>query len=262
VNREVQAVVLVLLGATITRVAAGEEYLRYVKPVMQVPLLVTGALLVLLGAWAAWRSSRPAETHDAHDVGAPETGGDGVAGAGQADTDDGHGHGGEPRVGWLLLVPVLAIFLVAPPALGADAAARDSGVVTADAGAALPDLPAGDPVEITLLDLAWRTSVDDGASVVGRQLRLVGFAAPRPDGGWDLARFTMQCCAADALSVKFPVAGAPAPAADQWVEVIATVQMPAVDEATADDVAAAAFTPPTLQVQAITPIDPPRQPYL
>ncbi|HEX6245842.1 MAG TPA: hypothetical protein VFZ61_33185, partial [Polyangiales bacterium] len=43
------------------------------------------------------------------------------------DHDHGHGHDHghhEPRVGWLLILPVLGLLLVAPPALGSYAAGQ------------------------------------------------------------------------------------------------------------------------------------------
>lgn len=99
-NRDTQSVLLVLLGGAIPRISYGEVYLRYVKEGLQPFLLIAGALLVLLGVASLVGDNR---------------------GRRVPASQPHHG----PRVGWLLLLLVLAIFLVAPPALGSYAAARD-----------------------------------------------------------------------------------------------------------------------------------------
>ncbi|MFZ1853477.1 MAG: hypothetical protein WAU06_01015, partial [Candidatus Nanopelagicales bacterium] len=51
-NREVQAIVLILLGGSTLRISIGDTYLRYVKAGMRPYLLVSGAILLMLGVWA------------------------------------------------------------------------------------------------------------------------------------------------------------------------------------------------------------------
>ncbi|HEY6422076.1 MAG TPA: TIGR03943 family protein, partial [Pseudonocardiaceae bacterium] len=93
-RRETQNVLLVLLGGALCKIAWNGSYLRYVKP-SAFPFLVTAGVVILtLGLIAIVADVRG-----------------GWAGADHAD------HAG--RSPWLLLLPVLAIFLLAPPALGA-----------------------------------------------------------------------------------------------------------------------------------------------
>ena len=62
-----------------------------------------------------------------------------------------HDHGGHgPRVAWLLLLPVLTIFLVAPPALGSYAALDDADSVP-QPSASCRRFPPGDPVEMAVV---------------------------------------------------------------------------------------------------------------
>ena len=143
-NRQAQAVVLLLVGGAILRASLTDLYLRYVKEGLRPFLIVAGVLLVAAAVATLWyelRPGRPAAGHEHDD-----------------DHDDGHGHA-EPRVAWLLILPVLALLLVAPPALGSYAANRSGTALqeTSD----FPPLPAGDPVTVGLVDYATRAVYDD-----------------------------------------------------------------------------------------------------
>ena len=188
-KRDVQALVLVLLGGAVLRISLDGTYLRYVKPSLLPVLVIAGVVVLVLGLLSAW--------YDGLLRGEPA--GDGHASHAH---DDGHGHGdGGPRVAWLLLLPVLGIFLVAPPALGAYSADRSTFVGEPTVG--LEPLPEGDVVDLPVRDYVTRAVWDAGRSLEGRTVRLTGFAAPRDDGqGWDLARLSLSCCAADALASK------------------------------------------------------------
>ncbi|MFB9338849.1 TIGR03943 family putative permease subunit [Actinoplanes octamycinicus] len=156
-----------------------------------------------------------------HD-GEQEIGGGSGRGGGFGDGhDDGHGHAHhEPRVGWLLLLPVLGLLLISPPALGSFAAGQ-AGSVGPAAASDYPPLPAGDPVEVSLLDYASRAVFDGGKSLAGRNVKLTGFITPGPDGKPMLARMVLTCCAADGRPIKIGLTGAPIDApADAWVQVI------------------------------------------
>jgi uncharacterized repeat protein (TIGR03943 family) len=213
VTRDVGGVLLVLVGGAVLRISVGDVYLRYVKESLRPWLLASGAILVLLGLLTlldVWRASR-AEAKD-------------HSGDGHDGPDDGHGHDHDhaaPRAAWLLLLPVLAIFLVAPPALGAYSAERETAVVTAPADdSGVEPLPPGDPVELLLSDYASRAIWDDGRSLAGRTVALTGFVSAAPDGGWYLTRLSLSCCAADAIATKITVKDAPyAPPSNTWVTV-------------------------------------------
>lgn len=204
-NRETQSLLVTLVGGALVRISAGDTFLRYVKDWMRPALLVAGAALVLLGLVSLWRE-RPRRDADA-------------AGPARSGHDE---HG--PWVAWLLVLPVLAIFLVAPPALGSYTVNRSTAaaVPEPDDGGFDP-LPAGDPVTVALTDYTTRAVWDRGRSLEGRRVRLVGFLSPRPAGGFHVARLAMSCCAADARPVRVTVRRAPAGlAADTWVAVTGT----------------------------------------
>ena len=61
----------------------------------------------------------------------------------------------------------------------------------------------------------------DGSSFNGAEVRLVGFVGPTEDGGFLVARYSIACCAADALAATALVTGwaGPVPPRDAWVEV-------------------------------------------
>ena len=180
-------------------------------------------------------------------------------GASPSPDGDDHGHGHhEPRVGWLLILPVLGLLLVAPPALGSYAAGQSGTVAAAPASDSdYPPLPPGDPAQVSLLDYASRAIFDDGRSLTGRRLRLTGFLTPAPDGSPMLARIVLTCCAADGRPIKVGLTGrAPIEVpADTWVEIVgAYTPKTTKDQVNGADVA-------YLEVQSWQPIPQPKQPY-
>jgi len=248
--RQAQAVVMLLLGGAILRIAVTGTYLRYVKAGLRPLLLVAGALLVAAAVMTLWyelrRHTRPAtgdrdEDHDEHD-------------------EHDHAHR-EPRVGWLLLAPALALLLLAPPALGSSAAGRSGSVLAAQGSAfAASDyaaLPPGEPVQLGLLDYAARAVYDQGRTLGGRQVELTGFISPGPDGAPLLTRIILNCCAADGRPIKVALTGdAPAGlAADTWVRVVGGF----VPQTTKDPVNGAAV--PYLRVASWQETPAPAQPY-
>ena len=209
-SRELQGFVLVALGAVVLRLTAGAEYLNYVKDSMRPWLLAAGAVLVILGVWTVAEALWPRRRTASEPV--PEDG----------PGDGGDDHHGVPRAAWLLFVPIVALFVFAPPALGAFSAQR-AAAVPALLDTSLPALPASDPVPLYLSDYVQRAVWDDGRTLAGRTVELTGFVLPQPDGGWLLARLQITCCAADAFASKVEPIGLPADAnalpAEQWVTV-------------------------------------------
>ncbi|MEV6923185.1 TIGR03943 family protein [Dactylosporangium sp. NPDC051485] len=204
-NKQAQAVILLLVGGAVLRASLTGQYLNYVKPGLQPYLVVAGVILVVAGAFTLWYELRgrgaSADQHDEH--------------------DDGHGHGhGGPKVAWLLLAPVLGLLLFAPPALGSYAAGRSGSAVTARSEYA--PLPAGDPLALPMLDYASRAVFDRGASLGERRIQLTGFAMRGPQDSWLLARMMVSCCAADARPVKVALGGdLPEGLADQqWLRIV------------------------------------------
>ncbi len=208
-RRDVQAIVLILVGGAVLRISIGDAYLNYVKANMRIWLILSGALLVLLGLLAlvdVLRKGRAAVEPTPHDE--------------PHEHDDGHGHGrGGPRSAWLLLLPVLAIFLIAPPPLGAYAPARGTTHGGPPPGAQAPPRPEGDPVSVTVSDYVGRAVWDDGTSLEGRNVQMTGFVTPNPDGSWWLTRLAISCCAADAIAYKVQPLDVEDLPANTWVTV-------------------------------------------
>ncbi len=233
-NRLTQAVLLLLFGGAILRASFTDLYLRYVKEGLRPFLIAAGLVLVAAAVMTLWYSLR-------------STGED----------DDHHGHH-EPQVGWLLILPVLGLLLVAPPALGSYAAGQSGSVAAQPAsGSDYPPLPPGDPAEVTLLDYASRALFDDGKSLAGRDLRLTGFITPAPDGRPLLARIVLSCCAADGRPIKIGLTGkAPIDAtADTWVAIVGVyTPQRGKDSVNGADMA-------YLEVRSWQEIPQPKQPY-
>jgi uncharacterized repeat protein (TIGR03943 family) len=197
-RRETQNVLLVLLGGALCKIAWNGCYLRYVKPSL-LPFLVLAAVVIL----ALGLISIGYDVHAGHSAA------------------DQHDHAG--RSPWLLVLPVLAIFLVAPPALGADTVARSARALAPQQPAVhFPPLPAGPAPVLRMSDFVTRAVWDDAGSLNGRQIRLVGFVVHGAPGTTHLSRLVMTCCAADATPVKVRLEGRSGLAAlpqDGWFEV-------------------------------------------
>jgi uncharacterized repeat protein (TIGR03943 family) len=243
VNRDTQSMLLVLLGGAVLRITADDTFLRYVKGWTRPYLLTGGAVLVVLGLLSLWREHAARRSR-------PGPGSDPAL-------EDGHDHGSDagPRVAWLLLLPVFAIFLVAPPALGSYAAARGSNNVAQPRQGDFAPLSSGDPVTTTLTDFATRAIWDQGRSLEGRRVRLVGFVTPRPGGGIYLTRLVITCCAADARPIKITIQDAgQSPAADSWIEVVGTY-------GGLDAAGARSGQIPVIRADSVQPVRSPSEPY-
>ena len=241
-NRQAQAVILLLVGGAILRASVTDLYLRYVKEGLRPFLIAAGVLLVAAAAATLWYelcARRDTPDHaDGH--------GDG----------DGHGHEhAGPWVAWLLVLPVFALLLVAPPALGSYAANR-SGTALQETSDFAP-LPAGDPVTVSVVDYATRAVYDDGKSLAGRRVRIIGFVLVGDDGAAYLARMILSCCAADARPVKIGLSGAVPTglAADSWIEVTGRYTAKSTKDSVNDGVI------PYLDVEELTQVPAPTNQY-
>jgi uncharacterized repeat protein (TIGR03943 family) len=208
-RRETQNILLVLLGGALLKISFTGTYLRYVKPSHQWLLITGGFVMILLAAVSIIREVRGVRDEDGH----------------------GHDHDHSARSAWLLVLPVLAVFLIGPPSLGSDSVARAAGNAPAapsnqgEGSELFPPLPAGDPVPVTLSDFSARAAWDKGNSLDNRRVRLVGFVVQEGQDTY-VARLAIACCAADAFPVKIKLQGKELSDLpdDSWIETDVTLR--------------------------------------
>lgn len=223
--------ITMLVGAVVLRLTFTDTYRRYVRPEMGRWLLIAGVVIIVLGVVTLVQALRGAKAREAHGH------------------DHEHAHG--VGVGWLLLAPIAALLLVAPPTLGSYGVGR-AGTVNIRSGPAIFDrLPKGGGAKpMTLLEFVERAFEHDGASFNGVPVQLTGFVAGAENGGFRLARYQIACCAADATPVIVSVlgiSGSP-PRPDQWVTVTGTFEPGGGDL-------------PRLAATTVAEIDAPEDPY-
>lgn len=223
-NRHAQAAVLFLIGVAVLRAGFTDLYLRYVKAGLRPLLLAAGIVLILTALATVWHEMRPSRgSRESR----PDDGRDASDASHDASHDDGHAHGHghaqrEPRISWLLVLPLLALILVAPPAPGSYSAMRAGTALQRPPG--FPSLPAGSPLRLGVGDYAARAVYDHGRSLGDRRIRMTGFVALDRRGAPYLTRMVLNCCAADAAPVKIGLSGQLPPTlqADTWLEVTGT----------------------------------------
>ncbi|GAA0389727.1 TIGR03943 family protein [Acrocarpospora corrugata] len=227
-----QSLLLVLLGGAVLRISLlSTTYLNYVKPGFRPFLVAAGLVVFVLGAvglFQEWRGKASA----------------------------GHSHG--PGVAWLLGLPVFAIFLIAPPALGAFAARSEEAPARPPAVAldAYGPLASGQVTDMPLSEFIGRAWGDSGRSLAGRPVRLTGFVVPsKKKDRWYVARIQIACCAADGIPLKVAVLDADRPPENTWVEVTGTWIDPELEELPQGTVA------PELTATSVTVIPAPVEPY-
>jgi putative membrane protein len=183
VNRE-RNVLLLVVGTFALWLGTSDVALNYVRPQVRTLVLVAGAVVAVLALLPphGLLSRRPPAA-DPH-------------------------HHGRLGVGWLLAVPPLVLALVAPAPLGANAV-RSRLVRPRSAVDVYPALgrPVDGAVRMSMAEFYARAVRDRQQSLAGVTVRLVGFVGGTSDGGIDLDRFVIYCCAADAEAVEIRVTG-------------------------------------------------------
>lgn len=230
-RRETQNILLVLLGGALLKISLTGSYLRYVKPSLQPWLIAAGLVMVALAVVAIVRDIRAGHAVDQHEHGT--------------------------RSPWMLLLPVLAIFLVAPPALGSDSVTRDRAAAApaAPSQARFPPLPPGEAPVLSMSEFLTRVVWDDSGALNNRDVRLRGFVVHPTPETTQLVRMRISCCAADATPVKVDLASPRAEnlPADTWIEITGRLRPGTATEAN-DYV-------PTVDPLAITRIPAPPDTY-
>ncbi|WP_053737783.1 TIGR03943 family protein [Nocardia sp. NRRL S-836] len=246
-RRETQNILLVLLGGALLKISFSGLYLRYVKPGLLPLLIAGGAVMIGLALFAIItdiRRGKPATEADAADEHAEH--------GGHADHGAEHSH--SSRSTWLLLLPVLAVFLISPPALGGDVvgSAADTNQ-TQRARNLLGELPSGEVIPLSMTEFVTRTAWDESGTLDNRRVRLTGFLT-RAEGTTYVARIAISCCAADARPLKVRLLGdVPALPDEQWVEVTGQVVPKSASEQTS--------WVPSFTVESVNPVAEPTEPY-
>ena len=127
-TRQAQSALLFLLGASLLHAGTTDLYLRYVKEGLRPLLLLSAAVLITTALATLWYDRKQDRQHDGRH--------DGISGPTKTTTRTTPHK--PPRTTWLLTLPILALILVAPPALGSYTATR--------AGTALQEPYAYDPL--------------------------------------------------------------------------------------------------------------------
>lgn len=232
-RRETQNILLILLGGALLKLSLTGMFLRYVKAGLQPLLIATGVVMIVLALVAIVRDMRGAKEVDDH----------------------GHEHKSS-RSPWLLLLPVLAVFLISPPALGADTVNRSdrNAAQQSNKSNGFAKLPEGQVIPMTLGEFVTRTAWDDSGSLNDREVKLTGFVVRRQDAVY-VARLAISCCAADASPIKVRMTGQSFDSfqQDQWVEVTGRVVPGSATKDTA--------YVPTFTVASIAPVATPEDTY-
>jgi uncharacterized repeat protein (TIGR03943 family) len=230
-RRETQNVLLLLLGLAVGLMVVKGAYLHYVKPAL-LPWLVTAAVSLVALALISI-------------VGDIRRGGTELA--------DGHRHRG--WMVWLLLVPVVLVVFVIPPPIEASGAAPVSAEQSTKHP--FPPLPAGHAPTLSAPEVMMRAATDSAGTLDNRLISVTGFTMTG-DGGTDLGRVVIICCAADAQLARIHLTGPAAATAasypeDTWLRVEGTV-------ISGSSTAASSFVP-TMNITTVTKIDRPANTY-
>ena len=240
-SREAENTLLLLVGIATAMITIGGAFTRYVKPSMLPWLGLTAAVVIGLALVAMAVDIRRGAAHGDH--GDPRPHGD-------------HTHRGS--VAWLLLLPIVVLIFIAPPALRPQAFPPSVTAVSTDVlRREFPPIPDGRAPEVAVPEVMVRAAQDTAGTLDNRLITVVGFTLREADGV-DLGRVAIVCCAADArlarIHLRGPAAAEAAALPDEtWVRVEGTVITGSAD--------GDSTSIPTLEVAKVTPIDEPANTY-
>ena len=192
-----------LCAGLLLRLALTGQYRNFVRPSMGRWVLLAGVFFAVVAA----RTLRSAASGHAH-------------GTDEADAAP-HAH----RLGaaWLLILPLAALLLVTPGPLESYAVGRNASAA-ATTGHEYVALPTStEPLTMKIHEFYGRAYDRDGVTLVGHDVELTGFISDHrsPDGHPVLVRFSIFCCAADAIAAVVTLVGGPEQelGTNEWVTV-------------------------------------------
>lgn len=193
-SRETENCLLLLVGLSMAIITMTGAFTRYVKPAL-LPYLAAAAVVIVALAVVAI-------------VGDVQRGGPNPHASLSAQV--GHQHDDHPHHSgfvWLLMVPVVVLAFVAPPALRPQPNTPTVTPVSVDVlKRAFPPLPPGPAPEVPISEVLVRATHDTAGTLDNRTITLVGFTLKTPDGV-DLGRILINCCAADAQVARIRLEG-------------------------------------------------------
>ena len=237
-SRETENTVLLLVGISVVMITISGAFTRYVKPGLLPWLAAAGVLLVALAVWAMLGDIRRGGPRSDHQPG------------------DHGGHSHRTGIAWLLVVPIVILIFVTPPALRPSAAAPSVTSVSNDVlNRAFPPLPPGRAPELSLPEVLMREAQDTTGSLTNRTITVTGFVLNEAQGV-DLGRIVIICCAADAQLARIHLRG-PAAAQAAWLPDNTWLRV----EGEVTPRQSNSATIPTLQATAVARVDAPPNPY-
>lgn len=227
-SRETENAALLLVGISTGLVTVTGTFTRYVRPSLMPWLLTAAVVLVSFGLTTIINDARGGggHPHARH-----------------------HGHGHRSAMVWILIVPIVVLIFVVPPALGAGRATPDVVAVSSDVlRRPFPPLPARQAPDVSLPNVLERVANDTAHTLDDRLITVTGFVINDHDTRY-LARVVIGCCAADAQLARIRLTGAVSEVAslpdNSWLSAEGTVSP----------------SPPTLSVSRLTRIDSPANTY-
>jgi uncharacterized repeat protein (TIGR03943 family) len=229
---------LALVGLTCLRLALTGQYKQYVRVGMGRYLALAGIALGLLAladivlhrsAQAGHEDQSHHEHEDEHQHEHKHER-DGEHQHGHEHNDHGHDHSSTPKIAWLLLLPIAVAFAVVPPALGKWGIDRSSNaaIVATRKSNYLPLKPSATPLPMATNEFVARAFDQSGSSLKGVTVSIEGFVIERNDNYVVIGRYSIACCAADAVAaqvyVQLPVGTANIPGVSgpqgEWVRAV------------------------------------------
>lgn len=233
-SRETENVLLLLIGIATAMISVAGTYTRYVKPTLLPWLVCAAVLLIAMALTCIFRDVRRGHAYDG----------------------DGHTH--RAGTAWLLVVPVVVLVFVVPPALGAHSSASSATAVSNDVlRHPFPPLPTERAPIVSLPEVVQRAVNDTAGTLDDRLITITGFTL-KEGAATDLGRVVIFCCAADAQLARIHLVGPAAATAaglpeNTWIQTEGKVE-PGPRRA-------GGLTIPSLAVTSVTRIDTPKNAY-
>jgi len=181
-NRMARAAVMLFLGLSMSRLLWTGSFGWFIQQRMMWPLLLATIVLISMALYEGFNASKE-ETEDPESVRRARA----------------------PKVGWLMVLPLIVLISVAPTGLGAVAADRVDSFEPLNVSVEFEPLDtSSQPVELRVFDFIDRAIWDDEGSVDDVTIRLEGLVVNDPENpdGFLLTRFMVSCCAADGVPLQ------------------------------------------------------------